>query len=214
MNFPSDRFKELEERIEKLESILQPRNHSAEEGNPCNGCKVEQWIKEDPEEWISYEFCAKRCIHGIPLKPKEDKPTIPAHEHIFKNGYGCIHCGLTFKEFEEKTTKEFSGGFLIVEEKPTDSETNVYVLHTIELKEEIERLNQYIANPKSYIEDSFKDFGKMKKELSDSKDIIKQALEYIREFETTERPLTIDVENDVYPFLTTLNEILEGKSNE
>ena len=32
--------------------------------NPCDNCKVEQWKKEDPEEWIAYEFCAKRCKFG------------------------------------------------------------------------------------------------------------------------------------------------------
>lgn len=39
----------------------------------CDNCKVEQWIVEDPEEWIAYEFCAKRCMYGAPLKPKDSK---------------------------------------------------------------------------------------------------------------------------------------------
>ena len=32
----------------------------------CNDCKVEQWDKEDTDEWIAYEFCQKRCKLYIP----------------------------------------------------------------------------------------------------------------------------------------------------
>ena len=218
------------ERIEKLEFILFPKNQSAKEDHPCNDCKVEQWIKEDPEEWIAYEFCGKRCKYGSPFKPKkEDKPTneLTAEEL----GRSCMKCNfqedLYICNHKPNPCTDLKHEFFKPKEKPKDSEDTIKEI-THELNElykinannvkEIERLKSWQHEARKIAIAHTDEIDRLKSELEKCNqanqiwwteeerklsNIIEKALEYLKS--------NISINIPFYEFYEKMKEILEGK---